>query len=257
MGGRGASAGTGGSGSGGGGQQSLQNLVLQIARGQGGQLNWKNNTPYTDNNNPDLLKYQAQTDDKTASFLAGTARSINLNDPKYDDGYVYHNIPLNKLLLRLNITGGPTVLSDKDFNAYCKQTGQTAMYRGWSGQAAVDRFMNATHNHVGSGRYGDGYYFSPSKSTAKQFGSTVTKMALSPSARVIDYSRLRNMMSQASPKLQSALNKAGSTGTGSYYGPNKGEAQYALKMGYNVVDMGGGYLYGVTGDAFVTSKKIL
>ena len=235
---------------------SLSSLLKQAKNrtGGGGSIDWENGEPYTDDNNPNLLKYQGQEDDKTANFLASTDRTIDLNDPKYADGYSYHDIPLNKLLLRLDITKGPTVLNSADFKAYCAATGQTPMYRGWSGQAAVDRFMNATHNHVGNGVYGDGYYFTPDRYTAQSYGSKVTELALSPNARVISYSDLRAAMSKASPRLQSALSKAGNYGSGRTYGGNDGEAQFALKMGYNVVDHGHGYLYGITADAFVIRK---
>lgn len=83
------------------------------------------------------------------------------------------------------------------------------------------------------------------------------KIALSPTARVISYNQLQNMMQQANPKLQASLRHAGTGGSGRTYQPNVGEAQYALKLGYNVVDVGGGYLFGITADAFVVSKKIL
>lgn len=220
--------------------------------------NWQHQGDYTDGDNPQLLKYQGQEDDKTANFLASTDRSVDLNDPQYADGYAYHDLPLNKLLLRMGINGGPEVVSESDFNAYVKQSGQQVFYRGWSGQAAADRFISATHNHVGNGLAGDGYYFTPDLSTAKSYGNgVVTKMALSPTARVIDWNTLKSKMGQMSSKLQSAFHYAGTSGSGRTYGSNIGESQAALKLGYNVIDMGGGYYVGVTADAFVISKKYI
>lgn len=213
---------------------------------------------YTDGGNPALIKFQGQEDDKTANFLASTDRDVDLNDPQYADGFTYYNIPLNKTLLRLGINKGPTVLSDTDFDTYVQQTGAKVFYRGWSGDAAVDRFTQATHNHVGNGVYGDGYYFTPDLQTAKSYagsGGVVTKLALSPDARVVNYNSVIASMQQMSPKLQSALDKTGRGGSGRTYGTNNGESQAALKAGYNVVDMGSGYLYGVTADAFVVSTK--
>lgn len=255
MGGRGGSSGfSGGTGRGG----SLNGLLQQLNQNQtinGPQ--WMHQGNYTDENNPALIQYQQKEDDKTANFLAGTNNKINLNDPAYDDGYVYHDIPLNKLLLRLGVGKGATVLSDSDFDKYVQQSGQQVMYRGWSNKSAADRFVNTTHNHVGNGRYGDGYYFTPDKGTAKVYSGdgTVTKIALSPKARVISYRDLVSKMSQSSSKLQNALAKTGTGGSGRTYGSNKGEAQFALKLGYNVIDVGSGYLYGITNDAFVVSKK--
>lgn len=257
MGGRGGSSGiTSGGPSGRGG--SLNSLLQQLGSNQSTNgPSWMYQGDYTDDNNPALVQYQQKEDDKTANFLAGTNKNIDPNDPAYADGYTYHDIPLNKLLLRLGVGKGATVLSDSDFDKYVQQSGQQVMYRGWSNKGAADRFVNTTHNHVGNGRYGDGYYFTPDQGTAKVYSGdgTVTRMALSPKARVISYTDLQSKMMQASSKLQSSLRKAGTGGSGRTYGANVGEAQFALKLGYNVIDVGGGYLYGVTNDAFVVSKK--
>lgn len=235
--------------------QQLNNLIAAKKAAPNGT-----NDPgdYTDGGNAALIKFQGQDDDKTANFLASTDRNVDLNDPQYADGFTYYDIPLNKTLLRLGINKGPTVLSDTDFDTYVKQTGAQVFYRGWSGNAAVDRFTQAQHNHVGNGVYGDGYYFTPDLKVAKSYagsGGVVTKMALSPSARVVSYDDVSDNMSSMSPKLRAALGKTGRGGSGRTFGTNRGEAQAALKMGYNVVDMGTGYLYGVTADAFVTSTK--
>lgn len=220
--------------------------------------NWQHKGDYDNGGNPALIKYQGQDDDKTANFLASTERSIDLNDPQYADGYIYHDIPLNKLLLRLGVKGGPQVVSEADFNAYIRHTGQEVVYRGWSGQSSADRFLNAPNNHVGNGRYGDGYYYTPDLRTAKLYGSgIVTKMALSPTARVISYSDLQSRMGQMSPKLQGALHHTGTGGSGRTFAPNAGEAQAALKLGFNVIDVGGGYRYAVTADALIVSKKVI
>lgn len=225
-----------------------------------GGANWQRNGDYTDNNNPDLVKYQGQEDDKTASFLHGTDQKTDFAD--YDDGYQFHDIPLNKLLLRLGIKGKPTTLSDKDFDAYVQQTGQQVYYRGWSGKEAAERMMDAEYNHVGNGRYGDGYYFTPDRSVAQSFAwnvrgsGVVTRMALSPTARVISLSELRQKMASMSTKLQSSMRYAGTGGSGRTFSPNMGESQAALKLGYNVIDTGSGYLHAVTRDAFIVSRKL-
>jgi len=267
MGGRGASSGVGSSGGGSGlaigygGFGSLKNLIGEAQQNQQGMQPNFTGTPgsYTDENNPALLKYQSQTPDKVADFLAGTDKNVNLNDPQYQDGYAYHDLPLNRLLARLGINKGPTVLSPTEFQQYCQQTGQQAMYRGWSSTASAQRFMNTTNNHVGNGRLGDGYYFSPDLSTAQTFAgpgrNNVMQVALSPKAKVINLHTLRNMMAQEPQKLQNALRKAGTYGSGRTYGSNIGEAQYALMKGYNVVESGG-YMFAVTNDALVCSTKL-
>lgn len=265
MGGRGASSGVVGGGSGFsigyGGYGTLQNLVNEANQNQQGmQTNFTGQQgSYTDENNPALLKYQSQTPDKLANFLAGTDRNVNLNDPQYQDGYGYHDLPLNRLLARLGINKGPTVLSQAEFNQYLQQTGQQVMYRGWSSTASAQRFMNTTNNHVGNGRLGDGYYFSPDRSTAKTFAgpgkNNIMQVALSPKAKVINLGTLRNMMAQEPQQLQSALRHAGTGGSGRTFGSNRGEAQYALMKGYNVVESGG-YMFAVTNDALVCSTRL-
>ena len=82
-------------------------------------------------------------------------------------------------------------------------------------------------------------------------------MILNPAkARAIDLSTLQTMMRQASPKLQSSLRKAGTGGNGRTFNSNRGEMQYALKMGYNVI-VNGNYVVAGTADAFIVSKKTL
>lgn len=267
MGGRGSKSGLS-SGGGYGGFGSLQGLINAVNNG-GTNLSYNVNTDpnkrgdWDDGGNPAIVKYQGQDDDKTANFLAGTDRNVDLNDPQYADGYAYHDLPLNRLLLRLGVVGQPIVLSDNDFQSLVSQTGAQVVYRGWSGKAAVDRFMNATHNHVGNGIMGDGYYFSPDRSTAASYSThgfghgEITQMVLNPSkARAIDLSTLRSMMGNASPKLQRSLQKAGTMGSGRTYGSNSGEMQYALKMGYNVI-VSGNFIVGGTADAFIVNKKTL
>lgn len=266
MGGRGSKSGLS-AGGGYGGFGSLQGLIQAV--GSGMSLDYDVNTDpnkrgaWDDDGNPQIVKYQGQEDDKTANFLASTDRTIDLNDPQYADGYAYHDLPLNRLLLRTGVIGQPVVLNDSDFQALVSQTGAQVVYRGWSGKAAVDRFMNATHNHVGNGVMGDGYYFTPDRYTAASYSThgfghgEITQMVLNPQkARAIDLWTLQTMMRSASPKLQSSLQKAGTRGSGRTYGTNSGEMQYALKMGYNVI-VSGDYIVGGTADAFIVSKKTL
>ena len=266
MGGRGGKSGLS-AGGGYGGFGSLGGLIQAV--GSGMSLDYDVNTDPTkrgdwnDDGNPQVVKYQGQEDDKTANFLASTDHTIDLNDPQYADGYGYHDLPLNRLLLRMGVTGQPIVLDDNDFQALVQQTGAQVVYRGWSGKSAIGRFMNATHNHVGNGVMGDGYYFSPDISTAAGYSAhgfghgEITQMVLNPlKARAVDLSTLQTMMQQASPKLQSSLYKTGTMGSGRTYGSNSGEMQYALKMGYNII-VSGDYVVGGTADAFIVSRKTL
>lgn len=279
MGGRGASAGLGGGSSrnappsaigGGGGPVAvggLSGLIDNLKNPHQNSADGINTDPvgdYDAGGNADLIRYQQQTDDdKLANYLAGTYKNTNLDD--YDDGqYGFHDNSYQKLVLRMGLNNKPTELSDSDFNKYVQQTGEPVIYRGWSGQQSATRFTdpNSNYFHTGGGIYGDGIYFSTDKYTAARYGigfgkKAITKMALSPQARVVDISDVRARMSSSSTKLQRALYKAGHAGENNGYGGNDGEAQMALKMGYNVIKVSSDYYVGLTGDAFVVSKTRL
>ena len=210
---------------------------------------------YTDNNNPALVKWQNQTDDKSASFLSKVDNQTDLNaiQSATNDPWAFYDNPQQKLVENLGLNGQTTVLSEADFNKYCAQTGATKLFRGWSGQNAVDRFKQSPNSHIGNGINGDGYYFSTDIGTAKGYGAVGMKAALSPNARVVSITAVRQQIANSSPKLRSALSKAGSYGTRTY-GSNQGDAQMALKMGYNVIDAGWAVIP-LTRDAIVVSDK--
>ena len=274
MGGRGSSSGGGGGGGGGAwvaaygrfaGYRSIgalvdaKNAVPQNLKTGSNTIN--NPDPYTDNGNEQLLKYQAQDDDKTARFLANVAKTTDYSN--YDDGqYGFYDNSFQKLALRLGIAHPPKEVSDSVFNQYVQQTGSEVFYRGFSSSDSADRLTKANYFHTGTGVYGDGVYFTQDKATAASYGigynkGAIRKMTLSPDAKVIDYTTLQRSMASASPNLQSAMRAAGSKGSRSYSG-NDGEAQWALKNGYNVVRIGSGksaYYYALSGDALIVSSR--
>ena len=127
------------------------------------------------------------------------------------------------------------------------------MYRGWSGQDSADRFRQSPNSHPGNGINGDGYYFAPDKATAKGYGNYGMKAALAPGARVVSADAVRAEIARQGSTFQKALTYAGSRGTRTY-GVNQGEAQMALKMGYNVIDAGWAVIP-LTRDAVVISRK--
>lgn len=265
MGGRGSSS----SGGGGGGnvlQRQLRAFVrdggnpnVQVGSGQfNSSLNlapFQTVGDYTDNNNPELVKWQGQTDDKSASFLAKVDQQTDLNQIQQNtnDPYAFYDNPMQRMVSRMGLNAPATVMSESDFNNYVQQTGATVLYRGWSGQNAVDRFKQSPNSHIGNGINGDGYYFAPDKSTAQGYGGTGMKAALSPKARVISVDAVDAQIAKSSPKFKSALSKAGRYGTRTY-GSNDGQAQMALKMGYNCIDAGWAVIP-LTRDAVVISNK--
>jgi hypothetical protein len=263
MGGRGASSSASNSASRGGSLGALlkgngANIANNMSPQSGSSLRLTNDqmkADYTDNGNPELLKWQGQTDDKSANFLAKVDRTTDLSQIQQATGdkWAFYDNPQQKLVESMKLNAPATVLSESDFNNYVKQTGATVLYRGWSGQDAVDRFKNSPNSHIGNGINGDGYYFAPDKGTARSYGGTGTKAALSPNARVVSLTDVNKAISKASPKFQSALSKAGKGGTRTF-GANKGQAQMALKMGYNTIDAGWAVIP-LTRDAVVMSNK--
>ena len=271
MGGRGSSSGAGG---GGGGFGALNRQYQKTA---GERTNWTQSTGsnigsldgvyqagYDANGNPQLVKWQGQDDDKAARYLA---KVHNTDLSQYDDnGYPYYEGDYQKFSLATGLNDKPQVVSDRTFDKLVQQNNLQVLYRGESGDAACDRFMNADNSHTGVGSYGDGFYFTENASTANLYASSkggsngrVMKMALSPNARIITHGQLQQEMAKAGIKLQSALTKQGKSAMGSGYW-NSGEAQYALKLGYNVISdcsyTGSQYHFALTRDAFIVSDKV-
>ena len=246
MGGRGSKSGLS-AGGGYGGLGSLQALIgaMQEAQaanngaGAGGNLfnagEGNQNPDYNDNGNPALVKWQNQTDeDKSAAYLAKLGKA---KTPAADaEGYIYYQSPFQNMVIDMGLNAPVFAkLSASEFDQYCKANNLTPIYRGWeSGPSSKTRFENAKMSHTGAGRYGEGYYFG-SQSTANGYANNaMTKAALSPKARVGDLNTIRNELSKLGSKAQSAFKHSGYV-PGSKYNPNIGEAQMALKMGYNVI----------------------
>ena len=271
------------------GVQLLRQLRTQFnnnpqgIKGSGVRLKGTFAPGYDANGNAALQKWQGQSDDtKAARFLAKTHNDIQMqgydpstgsythavgaNGQTYQDGYNFYQGDYQNFSLALGLNAKPTVLPDSQFNALVRQQGLQVLYRGEAGQSQVDRFMNSQYSHTGVGSYGDGFYFSDNKGTANSYanlkgGSSgrVLKMALSPNARIITYNDLQTAMAKAGVKLTSALNKQGRSAQGASYW-NSGEAQFALKMGYNVIAACGSnnsdYHFALTRDAFIVSDKV-
>ena len=259
MGGRGASSGTTNT-------RFIHRMVVGINENptiKNASTNAAQNGGWDDDGNPALVKFQGQEDDKTARFLAKVDRTTDYS--QFNDGYGFRDNPYQKLVLQLGLNKPPTVVSDAQFNAIAKQTGAEVFYRGWSSESSADRFMQAQYTHTGTGLYGDGIYFANNISTAASYGigrgqNAITKMMLSPNARVVDYNALVSSMPSGSSQLGKSLRYAGS-GASRSYGRNSGESQWALKMGYNVIKVDAGfgepYYVGLTRDVFIVSKKKL
>lgn len=261
---KGGRGGRGGSSSGGGGLSGLLRAMSQQGRqgaspmrGSALQLtSAQKKGDYTDNNNPNLIKWQGQTEDKSASYLAKVDNQVNLSAIQQNtgDSWAFHDLPYQRFVSDVGLNAPPAaVLSKADFDKYVQQTGATVLYRGWSGQSSSDRFKQSPNSHVGNGINGDGYYYATDVTTAKGYGSYGTEAALSPNARVVSITDVRAEIARQNNRFQRALSYAGSRGSRTY-GPNLGDAQMALKMGFNVIDAGWAVV-ALTRDALVVCDK--
>lgn len=243
MGGRGSSSGGGGGGGippayGGGGRFGGFKTFGELV----GAMNQANITPtpaqnsadkWTDNGNQKLIDYQNLPEDDMGHFLHQVDGAALPQDK-----WSFYDNPSQKLVSELGLNGKPTVLSKKDFDNYVASTGQQVIYRGWeNGVDSRDRFMNSDYSHIGTGRYGDGYYFG-SQQTASGYGSVKTQAALGPKTRMIDVNTLRREMAKMPRSAQRAMKIAGTTGSRTYYNDVGGEMQMALRLGYNCIDAG-------------------
>lgn len=258
MGGRGGSSGARRGGGGGGGASQQQQQPLLQSQAQGG---------WDDNGNQQLIKYQNQTDDKTARFLAKVHNDTDLNQlqKQTNDLYGFYDNDFQRLVMQMDLNKKPQVMSARAFNAYVQSSGAQVLYRGVSGSDVIDRFTDSPNNHVGNGVYGEGHYFSADRSTAVSYARQAARSsgkggpgaimvgALSPNARVIDVSDVKREIARRSSSLRNALSKAGHAGTRTY-GGNDGISQMALKMGYNVIRVPGFAVIPLTRDAVVVKK---
>ena len=262
MGGRGGKSGLS-AGGGYGGFGSLQALIKAMQQATAASAGQAQNqsgfhagegssTPdYTNDNNPALLKWQNQTDDnKVAAYLAKLGKAAT---PGQDaEGIPYHQSPFQNMVIDQNLNAPVFAkLSDADFAKYCQQNGLTPIYRGWTGgTSSQQRFESAKASHTGTGMYGEGFYFG-SQGTAGSYGGVTTVAALSPKARVVDLATVQSALSKLPPRVRSAFKYSGATN--SNFQNNSGEAQMALKMGYNVIRTSWSYVV-LTRDAVVIKK---
>ena len=262
--------------------QNPQNQKKNNKNASTGSLNVDYSSGYDNNGNAQLVKWQGQTDDKSAAFLSKVHNGVemkgydpytssystvqdNLNGQSFNDGYGYYEGDYQRFSLALGLNAKPQIVSEKQFDQMVKQNNLQVVYRGEAGSNQCDRFMNADTSHTGVGSYGDGFYFSENARDANGYASMkggsagrVMKMALSPNAKAITHTELRQKMAQAGIKLQSNLRRQGTSAPSASY-HNSGEAQFALKLGYNVITdcgyYGSGYHYALTRDAFIVCNK--
>lgn len=226
-------------------------------QGSGG-LQGNFNPGYTNNDNQQLLKWQEADEQKATRFLGRIHNKVDLDD--YTDKHPFYDFDMQKFTLSVGLNDKPRIMKDADFEQMVRDNNLQTLYRGDSGQDAVDRLLDDNYYHPGTGYYGDGMYFSEDESVANKYaydkGGTdgrYTKFVLSPDAHVIQYSDLVSRMNaHYGTRYYDALSRAGQTS----YLSNDGEALYALKLGYNVIEIHRGKHVALTRDALIFSDKV-
>lgn len=278
MGGRGASSGaSGGGGSIAAGLNANKNQA-GYQKGSWNTLQGVHMPGWDDDANPAIQKWQGQTEDKAARFLAknhndyqfvpdpndpkggGTYIDPNTGQPIDTSGYNFYQGDFQRFSLATGLNAKPVVVDEKTFDSIMQQTGGQVLYRGEASQAQCDRFMYADMAHTGVGSFGDGYYFSQDASVANQYAQNkggsngrVMKMALLPSARITDLQAVDAGINSSSSRLSGALLKQGRSAVFRYQ--NEGQAQMAIRQGYNTVTVSYDYHYSVTRGVFLVCDK--
>lgn len=188
-----------------------------------------------------MQQLQSMSDDEFANYLNGLKSTpidpLTYYNSDWDTQRLVANMPeLNK---------APQVVDAKTFASLPGET----LYRtvnASGGQSAIDicgRTMASDVTTIGSGRMGDGFYFSTSKSGSQSgygnqrnnINATATMQAkLNKNAKVISESSLNAMVSNEPAKVQRAISWMKSDGQWS----RSGQMAYALRKGYNAVSAG-------------------
>lgn len=163
---------------------------------------------------------------------------------------------LQRVVYDSNVNDLPQVVDAKTF---AQLPGKT-MYRtvnsvydrntdvGMSAAQICDQTMGSAFSRVGDGIYGNGYYFADTRRASIAYGRTrgdtqrtaVMQMKLNSNARVVSYSQLQGMLRNESRAVRSAVRDIG---------------VYALRKGYNVIDVGRSGYYNVLDRSAITFLK--
>lgn len=188
---------------------------------------------------------QKMSDDEFVSFL---------NDIKtLDIPEFLANSDTQRFVTAINLNNQPQIV---DSNTFDKMSG-TTWYRtvngvydrstdvGMTGKDIAEQTMYGELSRIGGGYYGDGFYFADTYAGSVAYGKTVgdiSKTAVmrtkidSKKEKTIDYYQLDNMLRKESPKVQRAINKM--VGVQGYNASEQGYIAYAIKKGYNTIDVG-------------------
>lgn len=157
-----------------------------------------------------------------------------------------------KFVVAFNGNDKPQVVDDKTFDQMAK--GQMVIYNAQSAtklnggyaNGGVDLSDQEIQNYLAygdytlqqNGVYGNGIYFSNSRSGSAVYGTLQRRAILSPNAKVITMQQLQNKYNawiKSHPQTRKAFGYVKKTNKG--YGDNT-YSQFALMQGYNVISAG-------------------
>lgn len=200
-----------------------------------------------------LAEIQAMTDAEYDAYL-DTLGSVDMPNFLADNDF-------QRFVYDAGVNDRPQVVDQATFDALPG----TTMYRtvnsvydratdvGMSADQIAAQTMQSSLSRIGNGVYGDGFYFADSASASHMYGSrrgdvkrtAVMQAKLSPTANVVSYSQI---MAQYMRDPSSSKRGIGS---------NSGLSMFALRKGYNVIDVGrNGYYNVLDRSALVMSASI-
>ena len=206
--------------------------------------------------NPNV-DYQNMSDDNFATYIS----DINNTDiPRH-----LSNDAFNKFTYKANINGKPQIVdSDAEVGRVANQNGHPIMYRtinamynskqdvGMSAPDIANQTLNSRLQRSGDGIYGQGFYFATSKGGSAGYGHTRGNVdrtcqmtaTLNSNAKIISYNSLMSMYQRevrSGSALGNQLRKIANSNT--HRASDSALSIFALKRGYNVIDVGGGTGY--------------
>lgn len=99
---------------------------------------------------------------------------------------------LQKVVHIENLNDKPTILNEKEFNSYVKESKTIICYRGirpngdLSAEEIRDITKYADYTYIGNGIHGDGIYFTTLESEAEGYGECIMTIAIKRDAKIIN-----------------------------------------------------------------------
>lgn len=179
-------------------------------------------------------------------------KRITDNKEWVSEGYMDYT--LKEMYRMTGYDGLPTMLSQSEYDKMVASGQITDLYRtvrgqgGVSGQVYVQDFRTGDY-FAGKGLYGNGTYFTPSKSYAESYGGELIQAGLRSDAKVVSYSDLQELMKQNSglDTYRQALFERGWSEKDvslldAFEKMDRINAQeigkFAVSMGYDAIDLG-------------------